>query len=49
MLEIDRGSELPSLLIPFTRADVPEVDLKTRRLVVEVPVEAEVDSPDGEA
>ena len=49
VLEIDRGSELPSLLIPFTRADVPEVDLKTGRLVVEVPVEAEVDSPDEEA
>ncbi len=49
VLEIDRGSELPSLLIPFTRADVPEVDLKTGRVIVEVPVEAEVGNPDGDA
>ncbi len=49
VLEIDRGAELPSLLIPFTRADVPEVDLKAGRVVVEVPVEAEAATPDGDA
>ncbi len=49
VLEIDRGSELPSLLIPFTRTDVPEVDLKAGRVVVEVPVEADDEKPDGDA
>ncbi len=49
VLEIERGSGLPSLLIPFTRADVPEIDLKTGRVVVEVPVEADVENPDGDA
>lgn len=48
VLEIDRGAELPSLLIPFTRADVPEVDLKARRVVVAVPVEAEPGNPEEE-
>ena len=48
VLEIDRGTELPSLLIPFTRADVPEVDLETRRVVVAVPVEAEPGNPEEE-
>ncbi len=49
VLEIDRGAELPSLLIPFTRADVPEVDLKAGRVVVEVPVEAETGDRGGDA
>ncbi len=49
VLEIDCGAELPSLLIPFTRADVPEVDLKAGRVVVEVPVEADDDNSDGDA
>ncbi len=49
VLEIDRGAELPSLLIPFTRAAVPEIDLKTGRMVVEVPAEAETGEPDGDA
>ena len=48
VLEIDRGAELPSLLIPFTRADVPEVDLEARRVVVAVPVEAEPGNPEEE-
>ncbi len=48
VLEIDRGPELPSLLIPFTRADVPEVDLECRRVVVDVPVEADDGNLDGD-
>ena len=45
VLEIDRGAGRPPLLIPFTRADVPEVDLTAGRVVVEVPVEAETGTP----
>lgn len=49
VLEIDRGPEHPSLLIPFTRADVPEVDLTAGHVVVDVPVDEDVESPDGDA
>ncbi len=49
VLEIDRGKGLPSLLIPFTRADVPEIDLAAGCVVVELPVEAEPGDPDGDA
>ena len=49
VLEIDRGPDLPSLLIPFTRADVPEVDLTAGHVVVEVPVETDAGTPDGDA
>ena len=49
VLEIDRGPELTSLLIPFTCADVPYIDLEVGRVVVDMPTEVDNLSPDGEA
>jgi len=40
VLEIERGGA-PTLLLPFTRAAVPVVDLPGRRLVADPPVEVE--------
>ena len=40
VLEVERGSA-PTLLLPFTRAAVPVVDLAGRRLVADPPVEIE--------
>jgi 16S rRNA processing protein RimM len=49
LLEI-APSRGPTLLIPFTRAAVPEIDLAARRVVVDPPVEVEGEGPDaGEA
>jgi 16S rRNA processing protein RimM len=42
-LEIDRGGDLPSAMVPFTREAVPEIDLRSRRVVV-VPEAAVSDS-----
>jgi 16S rRNA processing protein RimM len=36
----------PTLLLPFTNAVVPSVDLKGRRVVIELPAEIEGDTPD---
>jgi 16S rRNA processing protein RimM len=41
-LEIERGQS-PPLLVPFTRASVPEVDIAGGRLIVNPP--AEIDAP----
>ena len=49
VLEIDRGSGLPSLLVPFTRGDVPEVDLVAGHVVVELPVDADSEDWKGDA
>ena len=49
VLEIDRGPELPSLLIPFTSADVPDIDLEDGRVVIDMPTEVDNLSSDGEA
>jgi 16S rRNA processing protein RimM len=40
VLEVERGGA-PTLLLPFTRASVPVVDLPGRRLVADPPVEVE--------
>ena len=37
LLEIDRGPGLASVLVPFTLANVPTVDLATRRVVIDPP------------
>ena len=37
VLEIDRGPEEPSLLVPFTRAAVPEIDVAGGRLTIDPP------------
>jgi 16S rRNA processing protein RimM len=39
LLEIARGEDEPELLVPFTKAAVPEVDLKGGRLVIDPPAE----------
>ena len=45
LLEIARPKG-PTLLVPFTRAAVPEIDLAARRVVVDPPVEVgEEDEP----
>ena len=49
VLEIDRGPDLPSLHIPFTHSDVPEVDLKAGYVVVKLPVDAECGDREGDA
>ena len=49
VLEIDRGPELPSLLIPFTCADVPNIDLEDGRVVVDMPTEVDNLNSDGDA
>ena len=49
VLEIDRGPKLPSLLIPFTCADVPDVDLDGGRVVVDMPTEVDDGYPDRDA
>lgn len=35
MLEIDRGPGVPTVLVPFTRAAVPEIDIAAGRLTIE--------------
>ena len=41
VLEIDRGPGTDTLLVPFTRAAVPEIDIKAGRLVIDPPGETE--------
>lgn len=36
----------PSLLVPFTKQNVPEIDVATGRLVVVLPIEVEIESPE---
>ena len=45
LLELDGGPDGPSLLLPFTQAAVPVVDLAGGRIVVEPPEEVE---PEGD-
>ena len=47
MIELDGGPGGPGLVLPFTRATVPTVDLETGRLVVDPPAELEGDRDDG--
>ena len=42
VLEIDRGPGEQSLLVPFTRAAVPEIDLAGGRLTIDPPGEVEM-------
>ena len=42
VLEIDRGLGEQSLLVPFTRAAVPEIDLAGGRLTIDPPGEVEM-------
>jgi 16S rRNA processing protein RimM len=37
LLEVQPEGHGPALLLPFTRAIVPTVDLKARRVIVDVP------------
>mgnify|MGYP000094324588 CR=1 FL=1 len=39
----------PTLLVPFTRANVPDIDLAARRVTVVLPVEVEVEGEDDKA
>ena len=41
VLEIDCGTGKESLLVPFTRSAVPEIDIETGRLTVDPPRDAE--------
>ena len=41
VLEIDRGPGTDTLLVPFTRAAVPEINIKAGRLVIDPPGETE--------
>lgn len=47
ILEIASGDDAPSMLLPFSNAIVPTVDLAGGRVVVELPGEIEGDSPDA--
>ena len=38
----------PSLLIPFTKANVPDIDVAAGRLVVVPPIEVEIENPEEE-
>ncbi len=49
VLEIDRGSDHPPLLVPFTRDGVPVVDTAAGHVVVVVPIEVDADAPEGDA
>ena len=48
VLEIDRGPRQETLLVPFTKAAVPDIDIGAGRLTVDPPraVEAEKDDED---
>ena len=46
MIELDPGGG-PSVMLPFTRASVPAVDLERGRLVVDPPAEVEAARDDG--
>lgn len=47
-LEIDRGRGVPRLLVPFTRAAVPVVDIAAGRIVVDPPPGLMDDEPGAE-
>ena len=40
LLEIDRAAGGATIMLPFTEATVPEVDLAARKIIVEPPVDA---------
>jgi 16S rRNA processing protein RimM len=47
VLEIDRGPGAQTLLVPFTRAAVPVVDIKAGWLSIDPPRETEEERPEG--
>lgn len=47
ILEIAPGDAAPTMLLPFSNAVVPTVDLAAGRVVVDLPGEIEGDSPDA--
>ena len=49
VLEIDPGPGTETLLVPFTKAAVPEIDLAAGRIVVVPPEMVGDDRPEGEA
>lgn len=48
VLEIDRGPGEQTLLVPFTRAAVPEVNIAAGRIVIDPPAEVETERHETE-
>ncbi|MEK9646998.1 MAG: ribosome maturation factor RimM [Alphaproteobacteria bacterium] len=48
VLEIDRGPGNQTLLVPFTKEAVPEVDVKAGRIVIDPPGEVEAERQETE-
>ena len=44
MLEIDRGPGQETLLVPFTKAAVPEINIGAGRLTVDLPRDVDIEA-----
>ena len=48
VLEIDRGTGAQTLLVPFTKAAVPEINIRARWLSIDPPEETEQERPEDD-